>query len=92
MSIRATAFNNDLPSIERAGASERAKIVFAMDRSPQQPVQDPPNLIRSGPFSLDRLLSHVDPESAEESEAFVRLIQEQRDLDLASDRNGKAGR
>ncbi|MGB7760455.1 MAG: hypothetical protein WBL61_11530 [Bryobacteraceae bacterium] len=63
-----------------------------MDRPPQQPVEDPPNLIRSGPFSLDRLLSRVDPAPAEESEAFVRLIHEQRYIDIASDRNGKTGR
>jgi hypothetical protein len=63
-----------------------------MDRAPQQPVQDPPNLTRSVPFSLDRLLSHVDPAPVEESEAFVRLIHAQRHLDLASDRNGKISR
>jgi len=62
-----------------------------MDR-PQQPVKDPPNLIRSGPFSLDRLLSHVDPVPAEESEAFVRLIHEQRHIDISSDCNDKTGR
>jgi len=43
-------------------------------------------------FSLDRLLSHIDPGPAEESEAFVRLIYEQRHIDLCSDRNGKTGR
>ncbi|HUA57733.1 MAG TPA: hypothetical protein VML19_03200 [Verrucomicrobiae bacterium] len=32
-----------------------------MDRLPLQPVKDPPNLIRTGVFSMDRLLSHIDP-------------------------------
>ena len=59
-----------------------------MDRVPPQPV----NLIRTGSFSLDRLLSHVDPGTAQESEDFVRLIYEQRHTDLSSDRNGKTGR
>ena len=59
---------------------------------PPQPVKDLPNLIRNGAFSLDRLLSHIDPETAEESEEFVRRIYEQRHSDLSSDRNGKTGR
>ena len=63
-----------------------------MDRVLPQPVKDPPNLIRSGAFSLDRLLSHVDPGPQEESEEFVRRIYEQRHLDLSSDRNGKTRR
>ena len=63
-----------------------------MDRLPPQPVKDPPNLIRTGAFSLDRLLSHIDPGTAEESEEFVRRIYEQRHTDLSSDRNGKTGR
>jgi hypothetical protein len=58
-----------------------------MDPVPSQPVKDPPNLIRTGAFSLDRLLSHVDPGTEEESEKFVRRIYEQRYLDLSSDRN-----
>jgi len=62
-----------------------------MDRAQQQPAKGPPNLVRSGPFSLERLLSRVDPGPAEESEAFVRLIYEQRHLDISSDRNGKTG-
>ncbi|MBL8290382.1 MAG: hypothetical protein JNN08_01025 [Bryobacterales bacterium] len=49
-----------------------------MDRAPAQPVKDPPNLIRSGAFNLDRLLSHIDPAPREESEEFVRHIYEQR--------------
>ena len=69
-----------------------AKIVIKMDRVPPQPVKDPPNLVRTGSFSLDRLLSHIDPGPAEESEAFVGLIYEQRHTDLSSGRNGKIGR
>ena len=45
-----------------------------MDRVPSQPVKPPPNLTRNGPFDLDRLLGHIDPAPAEESEAFVRHI------------------
>ena len=63
-----------------------------MDRVPQQPVKDPPNLIRTDSFSLERLLSHVDPGTAEESEDFVRRIYEQRHTDLSSGRIGKTGR
>ena len=67
-------------------------MVVEMDRLPPQPVKGPPNLIRTGAFSLDRLLSHIDPGTAEESEEFVRRIYEQRHIDLSSDRNGKTGR
>jgi hypothetical protein len=67
-------------------------MVFNMDRVPPQPVKDPPNLVRAESFDLDRLLSHVDPGPAEESEAFVRRIYEQRRLDESSERNGKTGR
>ena len=63
-----------------------------MDHMPSQPVQDPPNLVRAGSFSLERLLSHLDPGTAEESEDFVRLIYEQRHMDLASDHNGQTSR
>jgi hypothetical protein len=49
-------------------------MVVEMDRAPSQPVEDPPNLIRTGSFSLERLLSHIDPGTAGESEDFVRLI------------------
>ena len=62
-----------------------------MDRVPSQPVKGPPNLIRTVAFSLDRLLSHIDPGTVEESEEFVRRIYEQRHIDLTSDRNGKTG-
>ena len=63
-----------------------------MDRPPLQPVKDPPNLIRNGAFTLDRLLSHIDPGPREESEEFVRRIYEQRHTDLSSECNGKTGR
>ena len=69
-----------------------ARIVFEMDYMPQQPVENPPNLLRRGTFALDRLLSHIDPGPPEESEEFVRRIYEQRHIDLSSDRNGKTGR
>jgi hypothetical protein len=59
-----------------------------MDRVPPAAVKDPPNLVRTGPFSLDRLLSHVDPGPPEESEAFVRLIYEQRRIDVSTERHG----
>jgi len=64
-------------------------MVGDMDRVPPQRVEGPPNLVRAGSFSLDSLLSHIDPGPAEESEAFVRLIYEQRRIDLSSDRNGQ---
>ena len=67
-------------------------MVVVMDRVPSQPVQDPPNLVQTASFSLDRLLSHIDPGTAEESEDFVRLIYDRRRIDLSSDRNRKTGR
>lgn len=67
-------------------------MVIEMDRVPPPPVKDPPNLIRTGVFSLDRLLSHIDPGTEEETEEFVRRIYEQRHIDISSDRNGKTGR
>jgi len=67
-------------------------MVVEMDRVPPQPVKDPPDLIRTGAFTLDRLLSHIDPGPQEESEEFVRRIYEQRHIDLSSERNGKTGR
>ena len=68
-------------------------MVIEMDRVPSQTGQDPPNLVRAaGSFSLDRLLSHIDPGSAEESEDFVRLTYDQRHSELSSDRSGKTGR
>jgi hypothetical protein len=68
------------------------RMVIKMERVPSQRVKDPPNLVRACPFDLDRLLSHIDPGPAEESEAYVRLIYEQRRSDLSSKRNGKTGR
>jgi hypothetical protein len=67
-------------------------MVIKMERVPSQPVKDPPNLVRACPVDLDRLLSNIDPGPAEESEAYVRLIYEQRRSDLSSKRNGKTGR
>jgi hypothetical protein len=67
-------------------------MIIEMDRVPSQPVKDPPNLVRAGSFSLERLLSHIDPGTAQESEDFVRLIYEQRHIDLTSGRDGKTGR
>ena len=66
-------------------------MVVEMEYMPPQPVEDPPNLVRSGSFTLDRLLSHIDPGPQEESEEFVRRIYEQRHIDLSSGRNGKTG-
>jgi hypothetical protein len=63
-----------------------------MDRVPPEAVKDPPNLVRTVAFSLDRLLSHIDPGPAEESEAFVRFIYEQRRTDVSTERNDKIGR
>ena len=57
------------------------------DYMPPQPIEDPPNLIRSGAFTLDRLLSHIDQDLQEGSEEFVRRIYEQRNIDRSSDRN-----
>jgi hypothetical protein len=62
-----------------------------MDRAPSQPVQDPPNLVRAGAFSLERLLSHIDPGVPGESEDFVRLIYEQRHSDVSAGGNGETG-
>ena len=63
-----------------------------MDRVRRPAPKDPPSLIRSNGFSLDRLLSHIDPGPQEESEEFVRRIYEQRHTDLSSDWNGKTRR
>jgi hypothetical protein len=63
-----------------------------MDRVPPQSVKYPPNLIRSGAFNLDRLLSHTDAGPREESEEFVRRLYEQRHFDLSSDCNAQTRR
>jgi hypothetical protein len=65
-------------------------LVIKMERVPSQPVKDPANLVRVDPFDLDRLLSHIDPGPAEESEAY--LIYEQRRYDLSSESNGETRR
>jgi hypothetical protein len=49
--------------------------------------KDPPNLIPPDLSSFDRLLIHIDPGPAEETEDFVRRIYEQRNLDVSSDRD-----
>ena len=67
-------------------------MVIEMESVPSQPVKDPANLVRVCPFNLDRLLSHIDPGPAEESEAYVRLIYEQRRSDLSSESSGKTRR
>ncbi len=63
-----------------------------MNRLSQPSVKVPPNLIQTGSFSLERLVSHVDAGSAEECEAFVHTIYEQRRSDRSSDRDDKTGR
>jgi hypothetical protein len=62
-----------------------------MERVPSQPVTDPPNFVRACPFDLDRLLSRIDPGPAEEAEAYVRLIYEQRRSEVSSKRNDMGG-
>ena len=57
-----------------------------MNRVPHQP-EDLPNLISTGPGTLERLLNCLDPGPAEESEAFVRLIYEQRRSDASINHN-----
>jgi hypothetical protein len=63
-----------------------------MDRAPSPPAKDRLNLTRDGSFSLERMLSHIDPGTAEESEDFVRLIYEQRHSEFHPDSDGKTGR
>jgi len=69
---------------------QRVKLGMRMNNVPSQPLKNPPNLTRSGAFTLDQLLSHIDPGPREESEEFVDRIYEQRHIDLSSDRNGQA--
>jgi len=61
------------------------------ERVPASAAKSLPNLVRasSGPFSPDRLLSHIDPGPAEESEAFVHFINEQRRIDVSSERGSQ---
>lgn len=58
-----------------------------MDGFPQNGANS--SKLRTGAaFSLERLLSHIDPGTAEESEDFVRQIYAQRRADVStSDRN-----
>jgi hypothetical protein len=67
-------------------------MLIEMEGFPSQPVKDPANLVRVRPFDLERLMSHIDPGTAEESEAYVRLIYERRRSDLSSESSGKTGR
>ena len=78
-------------SIRSRARNRRYNGFIEMD-VPSQPVKDSPNLVRAGLFSLDRLLSHIDPGTAQESEDFVNLIYDQRRMDLSSGNNGKTGR
>ncbi len=55
-------------------------------------IVDPQNLVRTNSFSLDRLLSHTDPGPAEESEALVRFIYQQRHIDATAEGYGKTRR
>ena len=63
-----------------------------MDRVPSQDAKNPPNLVSAGPSTLDRLMAHIDPGNAEESEEFVQHIYEQRRSDLSSDRHNQTRR
>ena len=59
-----------------------AIMALNMDHAPSPPAKDWLNLTRDGSFSFERMLSHIDPGTAEESEDFVRLIYEQRHGEL----------
>ena len=63
-----------------------------MDKMQRQSAQGPPNLVRVAQFSLERLLTRIDPGPPEESEEFVRRIYEQRRLETATGVNDPAGR
>jgi hypothetical protein len=65
--------------------------MIVVDKASQEPSDNSASLIARGPFSLERLLTHIDPGPAEESEAFVREIYEQRRIDLTSDRRRESG-
>jgi hypothetical protein len=62
-----------------------------MDESPPPPVKEPHKLVGTSSFSLDKLLSHIDPGPAEESEAFVHFIYQQRCTDVSAKRYVKIG-
>lgn len=63
-----------------------------MERKPESPLKDPQPLLRAAPFSLDRLLSHVDPGPDRETEEFVRQIYEQRRREASLDEGDKSSR
>jgi hypothetical protein len=62
-----------------------------MKNAPPIPAEYRPNLVGAGTFSLDRLLSHVDPGPPKVSEDLVRKIYEQRRHDASSDCDRQTG-
>jgi hypothetical protein len=67
-------------------------MVIKMDPVPSQHVKDPPDLVRTGSLSLNRMLSPIDTGPADESEAFVHLNYDQHNIDVSTHRNGKIRR
>jgi hypothetical protein len=63
-----------------------------MDRVPPEASKIRPTWSALARSAGIELLSHLDPGPAEESEAFVRLIYEQRSTDVSTERNGTIGR
>jgi hypothetical protein len=63
-----------------------------MQREPSQSAITPQSLVGKEPFSWERLMSHIDPGPAEESEEFVRFIYEERKDDLRATGGGQTGR
>jgi len=57
---------------------------------PPQPIMDAPSL-GDDSFTFDRILNHIDPGPAEESEAFVQFIYEQRRMDTSAEGDDKTG-
>ena len=57
-----------------------------MSNTPPQPVVDLPNL-GDNSSTFNRILSHIDPGPAEESEVFVQLIYEQRRMETSAEDN-----
>lgn len=49
-----------------------------MEKTSQTPAKQKEHLVRTASFSLERLLSHIDPGPEQESEEFVRAVYEQR--------------
>lgn len=64
----------------------------AMKGARPKPLKDVPSLRRTAPFDWERLLTRVEPGPAEETEAFVRHIYEQRRLDRTPQREQPARR